>query len=456
MADAAAARLHPTETDVNPPSLTRRTSGRPRCRIATLVVVALLLVATDTAQAGWAGPARSIEPPRSTAQSPPDTRSPREEYDDVLGSEAILVDQLGAAARRVDELELETIELDRQVAEAKLELARAEASLERATATEERATAEAATAAERLDLATEELREDAVESYIRGGREATNVEALISAMEDVENAGTTLTYADAVVEHHQALVDERSAARADRDAKAVDARTARAEASRSRDIVDLARADVVAQRVAKVDLAEDARAEEARYARLLYELQGVKDAIRARIAAQEAESARIAALLALQQAAQHAPEPQLTPPRSTQPGSEPRSDAATFVDPLPGYPTGSPFGWRLHPILGYQRLHAGIDIPAPSGTPIRAAADGIVVSAGPRGGYGNTVIIDHGSSVATLYAHQGDILVDPDQTVEAGEVIGEVGSTGLSTGPHLHLEVRVGGTPVDPLGYVPR
>jgi murein DD-endopeptidase MepM/ murein hydrolase activator NlpD len=174
-----------------------------------------------------------------------------------------------------------------------------------------------------------------------------------------------------------------------------------------------------------------------------------------RIAAQEAESARIAAALALQQAARQAATPSL-PTGPIAPQTERRSGAVTFVDPLPGYATGSPYGWRLHPILGYQRLHTGVDIPAPSGTPIRAAADGMVLSAGPRGGYGNTVIIDHGSSMATLYAHQSDINVAPGQTVQAGDVIGEVGSTGLSTGPHLHFEVRIGGTPVDPLGYIPR
>jgi murein DD-endopeptidase MepM/ murein hydrolase activator NlpD len=413
-----------------------------------VVVAALLMLASDTARPTWAG-----------AQAPPDTSSPREEYDDVLASEVALVDQLDAAARRVDELEAETAELDRRVAQAHADLAGAEASLERATAADERAEAEAAAAEERLEEAIEELREHAVASYIRGGRAATDVEALISAMQDVENAATTLTYADAVVDHQRALVDEATAARAERDAKAADARTARAEALKTRDLVDQARADVEAERSAKADLAEEARVEEAAYGRLLYELQGVKAAIRMRIAAQEAESARIAAALALQQAAQLATQQAAASPPPTgptAPQTERRSGAVTFVDPLPGYATGSPYGWRRHPILGYQRLHTGVDIPAPSGTPIRAAADGMVLSAGPRGGYGNTVIIDHGSSMATLYAHQSDINVAPGQTVQAGDVIGEVGSTGLSTGPHLHLEVRIGGTPVDPLGYIPR
>ena len=89
-----------------------------------------------------------------------------------------------------------------------------------------------------------------------------------------------------------------------------------------------------------------------------------------------------------------------------------------------------------------------------TGTPIRAAADGVVVFAGGRGGYGNATIIDHGNSLATLYAHQSSILLGDGQRVTRGQVIGLVGSTGFATGPHLHFEVRINGVPVDPLPYL--
>ncbi len=447
---------------MTPPSLPPSTGGWRR--VAALVLAVLVMLAGDAVPLAWATPTPALGSLGSSPQAPPDQRSPREEYDGVLASEAALIDQLDAAARRVDDLEAETAELDRRVAQAMVDVASAEAAVEQAVAIEERTTADAEAAAERLDQATTELREQAVESYVRGGRGATEVEALISVMDDVEDAATTLTYADAVVDHQQALVDELRAARTARDARVVDARSARAEAAEARDIADLARAGLEGERAAKADLAEETRAEEASYGILLYELQGLKAEILARIAAQEAESARIAAALALQQAAQQAAEVQA--PRPPAPSAEgppapsgegpPRSGATAFVDPLPGHPTGSPYGWRLHPILGYQRLHTGIDIPAPSGTPILAAAEGVVLSAGPRGGYGNAVVIDHGSSVATLYAHLSDIDVGTVRAVAAGDAIGEVGSTGLSTGPHLHLEVRVGGTPVDPAGYIDR
>jgi murein DD-endopeptidase MepM/ murein hydrolase activator NlpD len=99
-------------------------------------------------------------------------------------------------------------------------------------------------------------------------------------------------------------------------------------------------------------------------------------------------------------------------------------------------------------------MHTGIDFGAGYGTPIHAAAAGIVVSAGPLGGYGNATVIDHGNGLATLYAHQSDIAISPGDQVGRGQVIGYVGCSGLCTGPHLHFEVRVRGTPVDPMQYL--
>lgn len=124
-----------------------------------------------------------------------------------------------------------------------------------------------------------------------------------------------------------------------------------------------------------------------------------------------------------------------------------------LVRPVPGKIT-SPFGPRFHPILGYTRMHTGIDMTAPLGQSIRAGAAGRVLIASTYGGYGLTVIIDHGGGMTTLYAHQSRVFVVAGEQVDAGEVIGEAGSSGLATGPHLHFEVRLSGTPVDPAGYL--
>jgi murein DD-endopeptidase MepM/ murein hydrolase activator NlpD len=110
----------------------------------------------------------------------------------------------------------------------------------------------------------------------------------------------------------------------------------------------------------------------------------------------------------------------------------------------------SGFGMRFHPILGYSRMHQGIDFAAPTGTPVLASAGGRVVKAGWSGGYGNVVQIDHGRGTVTRYAHLSRINVKEGQQVAQGHRIGAVGSTGMSTGPHLHYEVWMNGKPVNP------
>jgi murein DD-endopeptidase MepM/ murein hydrolase activator NlpD len=120
--------------------------------------------------------------------------------------------------------------------------------------------------------------------------------------------------------------------------------------------------------------------------------------------------------------------------------------ASGFIWPVSG-PVTSGFGWR------WGRMHEGIDIGAACGTPIRAAAAGTVVYAGWMDGYGNIILVDHGGGMATAYGHQSALYVGGG-SVSQGQVIGAVGSTGHSTGCHLHFEVRVNGTPVNPLSYL--
>jgi murein DD-endopeptidase MepM/ murein hydrolase activator NlpD len=122
------------------------------------------------------------------------------------------------------------------------------------------------------------------------------------------------------------------------------------------------------------------------------------------------------------------------------------------------YPTigevTSNFGWRVHPILGTERFHAGIDFGADYGSLIYASARGRVIYADWYGGYGNSVIIDHGNGMTTLYAHCSELYVKDGDVVERGQPIAAVGSTGFSTGPHLHFELRANGEPVDPAAYL--
>lgn len=140
--------------------------------------------------------------------------------------------------------------------------------------------------------------------------------------------------------------------------------------------------------------------------------------------------------------------------RRIQSGEKVGGSTGALLWPAEG-PVTSPFGWRTHPIFGTQRLHTGIDIGADYGDAVLAADGGVVIHSDWMGGYGNAVIIDHGNGISTLYAHNSQLLVSEGQSVAKGQTISRVGSTGYSTGPHLHFEVRQNGTPVNPLDYLP-
>ncbi|WP_287127569.1 murein hydrolase activator EnvC [Candidatus Cyanaurora vandensis] len=125
-----------------------------------------------------------------------------------------------------------------------------------------------------------------------------------------------------------------------------------------------------------------------------------------------------------------------------------------FQRPVSGGRLTSNFGYRVHPIYRTKRFHGGVDFAAASGTPIKAADSGVVIYAGWYGGYGNAVVIDHGAGLATVYGHASRLYVRVGQMIQKGQRIAAVGSTGVSTGPHLHFEVRLQGRVVNPLGYL--
>lgn len=145
---------------------------------------------------------------------------------------------------------------------------------------------------------------------------------------------------------------------------------------------------------------------------------------------------------------------------STIQGSGSSSSNSTYIGGQLAWPTPSTsyitskFGYRIHPIYGYRKFHTGIDIGAGSGSRIVAANSGTVILSGWNGGYGKCIVVDHGGGITTLYAHCSKLLVGRGATVSRGQTIAKVGSTGNSTGPHLHFEVRVNGVYKNPLNYV--
>jgi murein DD-endopeptidase MepM/ murein hydrolase activator NlpD len=313
-------------------------------------------------------------------------------------------------------------------------------------------------------------------SYKHGG---VDVGAAVFEVRDVNELTRSLKYVGAVLEDDRAQVEvvaalERDVARAlDELGQLRDRQAAeRAAAAGERDRVFT----LVAQ---QHDLERAAAAEAELHGGVLAAIEADAGAHRALIASLEAESARLeaelrrraeAARLAAAREAEAARRGTAATSRSvtvapgggggsTPPGlpgggggSRPPGLPARLAWPADG-PQTSGFGLRSHPIFGDERMHAGIDIVGPTGAPIYAADDGVVVSAGWRGGYGNATVIDHGDGLATLYAHQSRLGVVPGERVERGQVIGMIGSSGFSTGPHLHFEVRVDGQPVNPAGW---
>jgi murein DD-endopeptidase MepM/ murein hydrolase activator NlpD len=250
----------------------------------------------------------------------------------------------------------------------------------------------------------------------------TYLERVAQGQTEALEAGTRAR-AGAETARDEQTVRKQDADHARRLAQSAERRAAEAEAEAAS--AEAAVLAVVRQREDALRVADEERdATEARYKELLAESKRIADAIRRRA-------------------------------RSGGPVVQP---GARLLMPVEGRKT-SDFGMRLDPVYGVYRLHAGIDLAAPGGSPIFAAAAGEVLRAGWNGGYGNYTCLYHGrfqgKGFATCYAHQSSIGVRTGQRVRQGQVIGRVGTTGASTGNHLHFEVRLNGDPVNPLGWLP-
>lgn len=364
-------------------------------------------------------------------------RSLREQVSEASEEEAGLLDRLDQVQAERRQLDVRVAELDRQLITVSGLAEAAEARLEEMQGDFVRTQTQLALASERLAVERGVLRDRAVNAYMGGRPAATPTELMLNAR-SVREVAAAIGYEDAVVHAQRRAVQSYSAGR-NATARLGQALEVKKDAAKAqRDLVISRRAELEAIRARQDAVRQDVLAQEDRQKALAAEAQARLAEFEAQIAALRAESGTITAFL-----------------RGLQVGQAlPSGGRGLLASPVPGTRLTSDFGPRQHPVLGTTRMHDGVDFGAPSGTPIRAAAAGTVVFAGPRGGYGNTVIIDHGSSLATLYAHQSTLYVAEGAAVTAGQVIGAVGSTGMSTGPHLHFEARVAGAPVNPLLYL--
>jgi murein DD-endopeptidase MepM/ murein hydrolase activator NlpD len=398
------------------------------------VVLALMALAVMAAGPAPAATSKSKPPPSPTAQK---IQALKDQVDDVSADEAQLLDQLDASKSHLADLNAQVADLDRQQVPVQAALNGAQGHLDDVGGRQLVAEAQLNDAQGQLAAARQRMVDRAIAAYT-GESSSARYADLLLRVRTIRDLSAAATYVQSAFDDDRAVVQKferlKNQVGSLRDSLESDRNQARVQ----RDVVASTEQDLASRRQAQDDLRQEAAAEVAKQNDVLGQLQARKAEFEGQIAALQRQSDSLAASLRGRQAGQS-----LVP-----------SGHGIFSLPIPGAPITSGFGPRVHPIYGDVRMHTGIDFGASAGTPIRAAADGMVVSAGPLRGYGNATVIDHGNGLATLYGHQSSIAVSPGQRVSRGQVIGYVGCTGLCTGPHLHFEVRVRGTPVDPMPYL--
>ena len=276
----------------------------------------------------------------------------------------------------------------------------------------------------------------AVESYI--GMSDRRTEAWFEA-EDATVAAHKIALLDLISSNTNDVLDQLKLVQEERSYLLTKAAVAQEEADAIREELEQVRVELDAQKAVREEIKKELDVRRAHWDSVLATAVEEQKEITDFIAAEEERIAR-----ELEEARRRA-ELEARLGQITEAG---------WVLPSPGAIT-SWFGPRLHPILGYTRMHNGVDFNCWTGDPIRSATDGIVIMAQYYGGYGYTIIVQHANSLSTLYAHLSAFNSQVNDYVVAGQQIGQCGTTGLSTGPHLHFEVRQSGAPVNPLPYLP-
>ena len=379
------------------------------CVIAGILVIALLssMIVSSLVYAGAAEDADELQDKLSSLED----------------EKAAVKERIAELTKQADDVEATRAALQSEIDLTKEEIATVEAYIERLQQQIDVKTTELEAAEEALEQKEEEFAltvrttyEQGDSSYLQVLLNSTSFSDLLSRMEIIT----------AIMEDNKKTVAEYTAAKEDIEQKKEELQATQDSQKEYQENLSYKVDELAASEAEQAALAESIEAykaeSEAEYDRISSEMQEV--------------SSQIAALSAQAAAA----------------GGVPYS--GTFVWPTPSCTTtSSAYGYRVHPIYGTVKVHAGEDIPASYGAEILAAASGTVTTAGWVSGYGNYTVIDHGGGTMTAYGHQSSIIVSVGQYVEQGQVIGYVGSTGNSTGPHLHFEVYQNGSTVDPKSF---
>jgi len=380
-------------------------------------------------------------------------RSQREQNTKAAADAAVKLDELSAQ----DQDLIDAIAaLDSQIALQESKVAAADRAIREAEDSASRLRLEADSFAADVAAQKLKLQASAINAYIRPSETVMSQLANSNLMEEALRR----SYLGDLVGDTTQVMDELRATEALRLSAADAANGAADEAEK----LKASRADHLAEldaaRLEQQSLSDEVSARIAEWQSKSDELEQSNIDIGNEIRSIQAEEARKAAEEAARKAAAEAARKaaaEAARREAATPPTQPPSATGEFVvttRPVPGR-INSPFGPRHHPVFGSTASHPGIDMQARSGDPIHAAADGVVITARWINGYGNAVIISHGAHYSTLYAHQSKLLVSVGDEVASGDVIGLIGTTGWSTGPHLHFEVRIDGTPVDPAPYLP-
>ncbi len=389
---------------------------------------------TTTTRPGAITPPSTVSPDRLAAM-----RAASTDYEEATAEEADLFTRYTDAQQRAIDLASQVDQLNTQVGDIQTELGQAQAAVQKAGLRVLDVSNRLRDAEDQLDRERQRLRSQAVEAYIGGGSAGGNASAnAVMRSGSVDDLGKTVVYADAVVGDQRSTVTRVSDLRDQVEALKAEATAAHDDALAARDAVDARKKNLETQRDQQVTAQQAVADLAVVQQQLLVEVAAKREQYASRLAALSHVSDGISATLKTAETGQSLP-PVL---------------AGIFLSPIPNPHFNSPFGPRNDPILGNTGMHNGVDINGTTGTPILAPADGVVLIAGDVSGYGNCTVIDHGSGLGTLFGHQSAFAVKVGDIVKRGQVIGYVGSTGHSTGPHLHFEVREFGQPFDPVPFI--
>ncbi|WP_100449059.1 M23 family metallopeptidase [Glycomyces xiaoerkulensis] len=392
-----------------------------------------------------------------TAGGPASGQPSQDELDEVEREKARMASLLEDATEEVREAGQVLAETEALLPGAEDAVDRAEGRVAAAEVEAAQAQREAEAAREALEEAqeaydeaaevVEEAREARASTFTATyrGAELLTVDAIL-ASDDTSQALDRMTYLEFMMEGRNTAVEDvtlkrREASNAENTAAAAEAEAAEAEAAAE---------EALAEAETRYAEAEAARAEVEGLIAEQSEALAVAESAESEVAAQyeelEEQSEELAAELRAAGSSSGG--------SSGGPSGGGSSSGSGFAQPVDGWKS-SDFGWRTHPIYGTSRFHGGTDFAAGHGAAIYAADSGTVVYSGWNGGYGMLTCVGHGGGTSTCYAHQSSIYVATGERVGRGQRIGAVGSTGSSTGAHLHFEVRINGERVDPLGYLP-